>query len=189
MADWYAQKRLDLNQDMASACIQEIFSWFGAYEEGHLDGETAVFSEKVFEAIALRKNHEAHQLIERVLQLAEMNNDYRQTREVLVLCGTAKYMLGSTHEAIGNFSEAILKLEPKSQGQAVAYWLNGISQWRIPQLLDQGLINLKRALEQFKDLRVKADQKHLAAKVQWYDEKMKIMQSEIEKRQKEMLNF
>jgi tetratricopeptide (TPR) repeat protein len=186
---WYQERLKELNFNMASSCIQEIYHWFGAYDTSNLDGQTLAFSEKIFEAIGFRKTHEAHQLIDCLIRLAEMGNDHDQLRDVFVLCGVAKYLLGATPDSVKYFSEAIIKLEPKSQRQAVAYWLKGIAQWRIPQLREEAVTNLMRAIDLFKDLRLKADKKHIVPMLNWYDEKLSFMENELSKKEKTLLNI
>ena len=186
---WYRDRIKELNFTMATNCIQEVYNWFGIHDSNHMDGQTVDFSEKIFEDIGYRKSHEANQLIDALLRLSEMSNDHELMRDVFVLCGVAKYMLGSTSESIKYFSEATSKLEPRSQRQAVAFWLKGMAQWRIPPMREEALTNLIRAVDLFKELRLKADKKHLAQVMLWYDEKLLIMEKELEQKEKVLLSI
>jgi tetratricopeptide (TPR) repeat protein len=189
VSSWYLERLKEINHLMAANCIQEIFTWFGLHESNHMDGQTVAFSEKIFEAIGSRKYHEAYQLIETLIRLVEMSNDHEEIRDVYVLCGVAKYMLGATSESIKYFSEAISKLEPKSHRQSVTYWLKGTAQWRIPAQREEAITNLNRSIDLFKDLRLKADKKHLAQVMQWYDDKLGIMEKEARKKEKILISI
>ena len=188
MLEWYQKRIWELNL-LLSSCIQEIYGWFGAYETGHLDEETILFSERIFKDIASGQQENVQKLIERVIEISKVNHDYQQVREAQVLCGVAEYLSGRPEQAVKRFADAINKLEPKSQRQAVTYWLKGMAQWRLPQQHDEGMGHFKKAFELFKELRLKADQKHLVPLVAWYNQKIAIMEADIKQKQKELVGF
>ena len=186
---WYQERIREISDEMASIFIQEIYQWYGVYEHSNLDAQAIAFSEKIFEAIGFRKTHEANRLIDSLIKLSELGRDHEHSADVFVLCGVAKYLLGATPEAIKYFSDAISKLEPKSQRQAVVYWLKGTAQWKLPQSREESVSNLMQAVDLFKDLRLKAEKKHQMELYNWYAEKLSFMDRDIIKKEKTLLSY
>ena len=184
---WYQERITEINNLMAATCIQEVYAWLDVHEHGHLDSQTQDYYRKILTSISQRKYHDAHQLIDSLQHLAELSNDHDQYREVLVFCGVAKYQLGSSEEAIKIFKTAITLLTPGSHRQAVAYWLLGGAQWRVPRLREEAVISLKEAVHLFKELNLEADRKHNPVMMKWYDDKLVFMQDYLMNRVKSLL--
>jgi len=189
MLAWYRERYNEISYLMAASCIQEIYNWYGIHDTGHMEGQTLAFSEKIFEAIGFRKAHEANQLIDMLIRLAKLENEHEQLSDVYVLCGVAKYLLGDSTVSINFFSEATSRQEPKSHRQAVTYWLMGSAQWRMNDQREKALFNMNRSIEYFKDLKLIADKKHLVSVMNWYGDKLAIMEKEVSMMEKFLLNL
>lgn len=185
MLAWYQSKNAELNLLMAQNCIREIYEWFWVFETSHLSEEAAALGEKIFQVITFQNRQEAGRLIERIERISVINRNYIQTREIMILAATAKYLISEYNAALKNISDAIIQMEPKSKQEAVACWLKGLVELKIPEKEDEGTISLRKSLQLFQGLRIKAEQKNNPLLVQWIDEILVILNKEIKRKQME----
>ena len=176
---WY-QKRIDEIRFDLSVSPYEMFTWLNPFSD--LASKLSPWSEHLRKKIAgylLTKEYwKIRPHLKEMRQTAESRNDFEELPEIYTFTAIVAYQIDELVTAQLDLNKAVEFFPHRRHKQAVARWIKGITFWK-QDAISKAIREWSRVASDFKQLYTEAQQKNDGFKMDWYREKLRLIETVI----------
>jgi len=165
--------------------IYDVFTWLNLFDASRLVSPILEIRDQVIGKINnndISSSIEAYQALEYLKIFEGDRIDTFERGEIWAECGLSFYQLGNPFESQSSLLKALENYPPGSHEYAVTCWMIGIVQWLLENRHSDAMMNWKRAIENFRQLKDQAEFDRQRSKVDWYSERISEMEESLRER-------
>lgn len=181
-AEWYVQRRLEMNAAMISRSIG-VYPWLAQVPNADLKVvEPGYYQmlQQLSRALGRQQTAEAWRLIYQLESGSKSITDPAVPPMLLLECGLGAERLGNLTQASEYYRSAAVKFPPEKHWQAVTRWMLGCVLWRVQGMQLQAQQEWTHAMNIFEDLKVRADHANDQTLFLWYADQLPVMREALQ---------
>lgn len=176
---WYASHLKRMEMDLA-ARPEEILTWLNWFDGSDLGAPSEQLVKTVQEKIRQQAYPTAYALMQDLQAVNKSSKETYERAEVFFECGFAAYQMGNMASAIEWLKKAIMDFSPgigNNHKQVVARCMLAAIEGMDECKRNQATADWRRCVEEFKELKLKADRDNHQLKKKWYADHLAILQA------------